>query len=111
MGSTYRFVHDRVREAAYSLIPDEQSQALHLKIGRLLLAATPKGEQEERVFELVNHLDLGQALVTDEREKAELVRLNLVAGQKARETTAWASALRYLTAGVQALSQDAWSED
>jgi predicted ATPase/GAF domain-containing protein len=107
--ATYRFVHDRVREAAYSLIPDEEREALHLKIGRLLLAATPEEEREDHIFDLVKHLNVGQALMTEE-ERVEVAHLNLVAGQKARETTAYASALRYLRAGVEALGKGGWSE-
>jgi GAF domain-containing protein/tetratricopeptide (TPR) repeat protein len=108
--AVYRFVHDRVREAAYSLISDEERSALHLKIGRLLLAAMSEEEREEHSFDLVKHLNLGQVLMTDEGERMELARLDLVAGQKARETTAYASALRYLRAGMEVLGERGWSE-
>src|SRR4051794_4516105 len=55
----YRFVHDRVQEAAYSLITEEQRGHAHLQIGRLLAAHTPPDKREEAIFDIVNQLNRG----------------------------------------------------
>ena len=62
LSGAYRFVHGRVQEAAYSLIPEQQRVEAHLRIGRLLLAHTPSEKQDEAVFDIVNHFNRGAAL-------------------------------------------------
>jgi PAS domain S-box-containing protein len=104
----YRFVHDRVREAAYSLIAEEHRAAVHLQIGRQLLAQTPPEKREEAVFEIVNQLNRGAALITSQDERERLAELNLIAGRRARASTAYASALNYLAAGSALLPADSW---
>ena len=107
-GGTYRFVHDRVQEAAYSLIPEAQRAEVHLRIGKLLAAHTPPGKREQAVFEIVNHLNRGAALITSRDEKEQLAELNLVAGRRAKASTAYLSALSYLIGGSSLLSDDGW---
>lgn len=69
----YRFLHDRIQQAAYSLIPVTEKKATHLKIGQLLLQNSTEKEQEEILFVLVNQLNLGFDLLTSEEERQELV--------------------------------------
>ncbi len=107
----YKFSHDRIQQAAYSLIDDSRKKIVHLQIGRLLLSNISVQERLERLFELVDHLNLGREVITDEREQMELVRLNLEAGQKAKEATAYAAALQYLTVGMEYLSENSWTEN
>jgi PAS domain S-box-containing protein len=104
----YRFVHDRVQEAAYSLIPVDLRAAAHLKIGRLLAAHTPPEKREEAIFEIVNQLNRGAALITARDEREQLAELDLIAGKRAKASTAYASALNYLVAGAALLVEDAW---
>jgi PAS domain S-box-containing protein len=104
----YKFLHDRIHEAAYSLIPDELRHEAHLRIGRLLLAKTPLDKREEAIFEIVNQLNRGAALITSPAERAQLAELNVVAGKRAKESTAYKSALNYLVAGAAILESDAW---
>ena len=96
----YRFVHDRVQEAAYSLIPEAERAEAHLRIGRLLAAHTPPEKREEAIFEIVNQLNRGAALITSHDEREQLAELNLIAGKRAKASTAYASALSYLVAGA-----------
>jgi PAS domain S-box-containing protein len=104
----YRFLHDRVREAAYSLIPEDLRPEAHLRIGRLLAAHTPAEKQDEAVFEIVNQLNRGAALITAREEHEQLAELNLIAGRRAKASTGYASALTYLAAGAALLPEDAW---
>jgi PAS domain S-box-containing protein len=104
---SYRFAHDRVQQAAYSLVGDTERPVLHLRIGRLLLAGTPAGEVGDRIFEIVNQLDQGRALIMP-AERIPFAELNLRAGRKAVLAAAHATGRTYLTAGVEMLPADAW---
>jgi PAS domain S-box-containing protein len=106
--SAYKFLHDRVREAAYSLIPEAERAKAHLRIGRLLAAQTPPEKLEEAIFEIVNQLNRSAALITSRDEREQLARLNLVAGRRAKVSTAYASALSYLVAGTALLADNGW---
>jgi PAS domain S-box-containing protein len=107
--STYRFPHDRVQEAAYALIPEGERPAVHLAIGRRLLARAAPERVEEEIFEIVNQFDRGAALIASPAERERVAELNLVAGKRARRSTAYASALKYLAAGRELLGEDCWS--
>jgi PAS domain S-box-containing protein len=108
MAGTYRFVHDRVQEAAYSTIPKELRIEAHLRIGRLLAAHTPPEKREEAIFDIVNQLNRGASLITSMAEREQLAELNLLAGQRAKASTAYLSALTYLTCGLALLPADGW---
>jgi len=107
---SYRFVHDRVHEAAYALIPPERRAAMHLRIGRILVAHTPSDKREEVIFEIVNQLNRGAELITVDEERYQLAELNLVAGKRAQASSAYVSALNYLTAGAALLTEDGWQQ-
>ncbi|MEG4023844.1 AAA family ATPase [Microcoleus sp. S13C4] len=104
----YKFLHDRVQQAAYSLIPESEKKATHLKIGQLLLNNTTELERKDNIFALVNQLNFGTDLLTNQSEKDELAQLNLIAGQKAKAATAYEAAVNYLNVGIELLSQDSW---
>ena len=105
---SYNFGHDRVQEAAYSLIPEQLRAEAHLRIGRILRVHTPADKLEERIFEIVNQFNRGTALITSRAEREELAELNLIAGRRAKASTAYASALKYLVAGAALLGDDRW---
>jgi predicted ATPase len=107
---TCRFLHDRVQEAAYSLIPEESRAAAHLRIGRLLLSHTPE-KREEAIFEIVNQLNRGSHLITSAEERERVAELNLIAGSRAKLSTAYISALSYLAAARALLTQESWTID
>jgi PAS domain S-box-containing protein len=107
----YAFLHDRVQEAAYALIPEGERAAVHLRIGRMLLTSVPSSELEERIFEIVNQLNRGATLITLQREKLQLAELNMIAGRKAKASTAYKSALNYFAAGIELLDDDPWENE
>ncbi|MDF0555160.1 ATP-binding sensor histidine kinase [Kamptonema sp. UHCC 0994] len=104
----YRFLHDRVQQAAYSLIPSHQKTATHLKIGQLLQQNLSELEQEEKLFDIVGHLNLGIELITQPSECQALAQLNLQAGVKARNSTAYVAARVYLQTGMNLLETNCW---
>ena len=106
--SAYKFIHDRIQEAAYSLIPEHSRAETHLRVGRLLWAHVTPEKREESIFEIVNQLNRGAALITSQDERERLAELNLVAGKRAKSSTAYHSALNYLAAGAALLSDDCW---
>src|SRR6516165_9918047 len=105
---SYHFLHDRVQEAAYSLIPEERRAEAHLRIGRQLAARTSPKEREHWIFEIVNQLNRGAALISSRDEKEQLAEFDLIAGKRAKASTAYVSALRYLVAGTALLADDGW---
>jgi len=104
----YRFLHDRVQQAAYSLIPDLQKPATHLKVGQLLLQNSSESAREEKLFDTVGHLNLGRELIAQPQEREALAQLNLKAGQKARNSTAYVAANIYLQTGIELLTDNCW---
>jgi len=107
---SYKFLHDRVQEAAYSLIPPQLRSELHLRIGRLLIESLSPEGLTESIFDVVNQLNRAIDLIRDPEERLSLLRLNVVAGMKARAAIAYASARNYLALAEGLLSSDAWSE-
>jgi predicted ATPase/signal transduction histidine kinase len=111
VNSAYRFLHDRVQQAAYLLITQTQKQATHLEIGTLLLENLSTPERDERIFEIVNHLNIGRTLITQPSQRRELAQLNLLAGCKAKASTAYAGAFSYITTGMELLAENCWQHD
>ncbi|MFM0339369.1 trifunctional serine/threonine-protein kinase/ATP-binding protein/sensor histidine kinase [Paraburkholderia fungorum] len=107
-GDAYEFAHDRVQEAAYALIPADERAAAHLRIGRALASRTAPEALEETIFDIVNHLNRGAALIVSETEREQAVALNLIAGRRAMSSTAYAAARSCLAQGAALLSPDAW---
>ncbi|MGB0385857.1 MAG: AAA family ATPase [Ardenticatenaceae bacterium] len=108
LGVEYKFVHDRVQQAVYSLIPAAEKQATHLEVGRQLLDHLPIDMREERIFDLVNQLNQGRDLIESEVERLQLAELNLQAGRKAKASVAIQPAFNYLQVGVALLGKDPW---
>src|SRR4029077_8184643 len=109
--SSYKFVHDRVQEAAYSLIPEELRDEAHLRIGRQLAAHIPPEQRGEAIFDIVNQYNRGVALITSRDERELVAELNLLAGKRAKASTAYASALAYLAAARALLTEESWDHN
>src|SRR3954453_9100272 len=106
--NSYRFLHDRVQEAAYSLIPEESRAEAHLRIGMLLVAHTSQEKREEAIFEIVNQLNRGAHLISSVEDRERVAELNLIAGRRAKLSAAYDSALKYLRAGRALLAEETW---
>ncbi|GFK92914.1 Phytochrome-like protein cph2 [Fundidesulfovibrio magnetotacticus] len=107
-GNTFRFLHDRVQQAAYSLIAGEDIAPLHLRIGRLLLRHVGQTRLEEAIFDVTAHFNAALDLVEDPAERLSLMELNLHAGRKAKASTAYEPALRHFRVAASLLPADAW---
>jgi PAS domain S-box-containing protein len=108
LDGSYRFIHDRVHEAAYSSISEGQRAEAHLRIGRLLAARTPEQRRDESIFEIVNQLNRCSGLITSVDEREQLAQFNLTAGQRASASIAFSSALSYFIAGRDLLTDECW---
>lgn len=120
----YKFAHDRIQQAVYSLIPEQERQAVHWRIGSLLLERYPvsrlsaadhgvdlrsggskvRSAAEERIFDITNQLNQGRKLIKEQTGRDELAALNLIAGRKALASVAYESAFTYLRIGRDLLS-------
>ena len=108
----YKFLHDSVQQAAYSLIAEERRKATHFNIGKLLLQDIPPESREENIFDLVNQLNYGADSIGDSRAFAkEVAELNLVAGRKAKAAAAYEPALRYFNIGLGLLRNLSWERE
>ena len=110
VGDMYFYHHDRIQEAAYSMISDQQKRYYHYRIGRLLLEKTNKSEQKDKLFYIVDQLNEGIHLVTDSAEKAELLELNVNAGRKARASVAYSQAFTYFEIALGLLEKECWRD-
>jgi predicted ATPase len=104
--SVYKFLHDRIQQAAYSLIPDEQRADGHLRIGRALLAGMTEDQLAEHVFDVANQFNRGATRLIDRDEKAKVAAIDLRAGRRAKASAAFASACVYLAAGMALIGSD-----
>lgn len=107
----YRFRHDRIQQAAYQRISREELPRLHLRIGRLILRESAPDEAEDRLFEIVNHLNAGLEILLDGDERRSLAALNLRAARKSKASSAYGPALSFLQTGISLLSPNSWTTD
>jgi predicted ATPase/GAF domain-containing protein len=112
----FKFLHDRVQQAAYALIPSDRKKEVHLQVGQLLLENIQQEDLEENreenveenIFDIVNQLNIGAELMSDRSAQNRLIQLNLIAGRKAKNAAAYAPSLKYLEMGLMLLSPESW---
>ena len=105
----YTFLHDRIQQAAYSLIPEERRGDVHLRIGRALLASMTPDQLAEHLFDVASQLNRAAGLLIDRDQKAQAATINLRAGRRAKASAAYASACVYFAAGMERLDESDWS--
>lgn len=122
----FKFAHDRVQQAARSLMPRRDRQRLHLQIARMLLeksetnnrtgSAAAGGETrnaslDERIFEIVGHFNQSLDMLGSKTERHRVLELNLRAGRRAKKATSYEAALSYLSVAAEILPDEAWQND
>ena len=106
----YKFIHDRIQQAAYSLLSESQQQATHWQIGQLLLQHSSESIREDKIFDLVNQLNLGLTLIDRPDQRYEIANFNSIAAKKAIASAAYDSALAYLKIAMELLAADGWQQ-
>ncbi|MBR8831877.1 MAG: Serine/threonine-protein kinase PknD [Chroococcopsis gigantea SAG 12.99] len=106
----YKFAHDRIQQAAYSLIDEGSKGALHRQIGSILFDKVTPAQREHLIFDIVNQLNLGIDLVESASEQDQLIELNFIASQKAKESTAYEAAWNYIKISIELLRADSWQK-
>ena len=107
---TYTFAHDRIRQTIYTLIPKKEKRKLHLKIGQLLLDRTDEAALSDQIFTITNHWNWGESLLENQADRCQFIKLNLLAGQKAKATGSFESARQYLQRSHNLLSDSEISD-
>lgn len=106
--SIYEFLHDRVRQAVYSLFSETEKKEAHLKVGRLILQSTQQEEFNDKILNIMDHINRGIDLITDPQERLKLAGYNLVAGRKAKASAAHDTSANCFKAGIKLLPSNAW---
>jgi len=106
----YKFAHDRIQQAVYSLISAEQQQHIHKQLGQLLLEKTPIEKREPNIFTIVDHLNIGASLLESQQERDNLAEFNLIAGRKAKISAAYQPAFNYFETGIELLGETGWQQ-
>jgi predicted ATPase/transcriptional regulator with GAF, ATPase, and Fis domain len=109
--AVYSFLHDRVQQAAYGLIPEADKKPVHLDLGRLLLDDFDTKAPDDRIFSILNHLNIGSDLITKTSERLSLAQLNLAAGRKAKTSAAYRAACDYLEKGIALVDDSHWRSE
>ncbi|MEJ2692406.1 MAG: histidine kinase dimerization/phospho-acceptor domain-containing protein, partial [Candidatus Thiodiazotropha sp.] len=107
-GPDFEFVHDRIQQAAYSLISEEERKAMHWRIGKLLLSDPSQRKRDDRFFDAVNHLIVGAQRFATQKEREDLAEMSLQAGRKAKARAAFAAAMDYFETGLELLGKESW---
>jgi len=107
----FSFVHDRLQQAAISLISDREREAVHLQIGTMMQRYFTDTDQDANLFEMCDHLYQAKALINDDAEKIRVANLHVMAGKKAKASTAYDAAYKYLSHGAEILPESAWQDN
>ena len=108
-GMSYQFLHDKIQQAARSLVSEVEARRIHLRIGRSLLERATRIEADDALFAVANHLNLASALIVDRGERLRLAEINLAAARRAKLAIAYDAAVSYLRQGIALLPADTWS--
>lgn len=109
--TSYKFLHDRVQQAAYSIIEENKKASIHLKIGRLLLKNTINKDLSDNIFEITNQLNKSLHLINEPFERLQLAELNFKVGKKSKASAGYESAFKNFDIAAGLLGRNAWKEN
>ncbi|MBI4651072.1 AAA family ATPase [Candidatus Desantisbacteria bacterium] len=107
----FKFYHDKIAESINILISEKEKKGIHLKIGNLIYQKTPKNELSEKYFDIATHLNFALDLITLPEEKIKAAEINLKAAEKAKQSNAYLSALKYVQFGISLINEKNWNEN
>ncbi len=102
------FLHDRIQEACYSLLSEDQKEEMHYRTGMHILQHTDETKLNDNIFYIINQLNLGKSKLQSPEERLLAVELNYKAGEKAKKSSAYQSAYAYFLQGIDLLENDRW---
>lgn len=107
----YTFLHDKVQQAAYNLLTEEDASKLHLSIARLLFRSSSEENKKDKLLEIVRHYNEGLERIDSVEESLLVAQLNLEAAQKARNSTAYSVAVSHAKIGIKMLNKESWTKN
>ncbi len=107
----YKFAHDRIQQAAYSFLSEEGKPSVHLRIGKLLKENTKDEALDDKLFDIVNHMNIGASLILDKGLRQEMSVLNYKAALKAQKSVAFQASYDFLTFSLEYMDEHHWEDD
>ena len=107
----FRFLHDRVQEAAFDRITEKAKKEFRLQIGRRLLSGLVLDSEQAPPPYVLANLNSAWSLIEEEEERQRVAHLNLAAGRKARQALAYSDALNFLSVGLDLLGPRSWASN
>ncbi|MCB1177200.1 MAG: hypothetical protein KDK36_06435, partial [Leptospiraceae bacterium] len=107
----FKFSHDRIQQASYSILEENERKNIHLGIARELFSDNKDSDIEENILEIAHHFNQCLDLIEDKIEKLQVIELNFLAGKKAKKSSAFKSAFGYFEAGISCLGENDWEEN
>lgn len=105
----FEFIHDRIHQAAYSLMTENEKKETHYTLGRRLLQ-NADGQPEDSLPVIIKHCNLGLDLLEDEPARLKMAYCNLAAAKKSKDVTDYHSARNFLSTGISLLPENPWLE-
>ncbi|MDJ0840473.1 MAG: AAA family ATPase [Acidobacteriota bacterium] len=107
--TSFRFLHDRVQQAACALWTDKVRSERQLAMGRRLFRAYEENPSDSLLFTTINQLNESRHLINRREERIQLAALNQNMAMRARKTLAFKPALDHFAIALELLPEDAWS--
>eukprot|EP00986_Skeletonema_menzelii_P016825 scaffold16081_cov97-Skeletonema_menzelii.AAC.1 len=107
-----KFVHDKVREAAYNLIPDGDKKQLHYNLGKTLYSICEGKDVGNTIFLIASQINHGKEFIEkDDTLRIPVATLNMKAGEMALDGCDHTMAYYYFVAALSLLPDDSWESN